>query len=87
MLFSTMNYILYLLYPNQYQLQAGMSFSAIGFEFVYYTFSIMITYSGTSIEAIGIVTKSFQMLEVIACYICIGICLTHLIDKLKSQET
>lgn len=50
-------------------------------EFIYYTFSVTITYSGSGIEVIGIVPKIFQMMHVLFFYIFAGDTILQLIKK------
>ena len=51
------------------------------FEFIYYTFSVTITYSGSGIETIGIVPKILQMMHVLFFYIFAGDTILQLINK------
>lgn len=51
------------------------------FEFIYYTFSVTITYSGSGIEAIGTLPKILQMMHVLFFYIFAGDAILQLIKK------
>lgn len=53
----------------------------VAFEFIYYTFSVTITYSGSGIEAVGIVPKVFQMMHVLFFYIFAGDAVLQLLKK------
>ena len=83
MAFSSINYLIYTLNPSFYIIPEGLNFVEIGFEFVYYTFNLMITYGGTSIDAVGIISKIVQMSEIIIVYIFVGIYFSGLLGKLK----
>ena len=51
------------------------------FEFIYYTFSVTITYSGSGIEVVGTVPKVVQMMHVLFFYIFAGDAILQLIKK------
>lgn len=67
-------YSLYLMNPDWYiigdlKLDSVIS---IAFEFIYFTFSLMLTYSGGELSACGIVPRVFQMIHVFLFMICLG---------------
>jgi len=51
------------------------------FEFIYYTFSVTITYSGSGIEVVGIIPKVFQMMHILFFYIFAGEAILMLLKK------
>lgn len=51
------------------------------FSAVYYTISIMLTYSGNGVAAIDILSRSVEIIEVLCSYIFIGIIATNIIGK------
>jgi len=92
-LFSTLlvaitmiNYISYILCPNFYDIPNGLNHAAIGFEFIYYTFTLMMTYSGTSISALHVVSKLLQIIEIITFYVFVGVFFINLFMKCISAR-
>lgn len=53
----------------------------IGFEFIYFTFSVTITYSGSGIAVIGVIPKILQMIHVIFFYFFAGDILLTIVKK------
>lgn len=86
MAFSSINYLIYFLFPPSYLIPVGLSFPEVCFEFVYYTFNLMITFGETSICATSVLAKTMQMLEIAFFYIAIGICISGLINRMHGQE-
>lgn len=83
-LFSTLccvNHILVSITPEAYSGVAELSFCERAFVVVYYTFSIMFTYTGNGIAPIGMIPKAFEMVEVLLCFFVIGIVFTNIISK------
>lgn len=86
MAFSSINYLIYFLFPFSYLIPVGLSFPEVCFEFVYYTFNLMITFGETSICATSVLAKTTQMLEIAFFYIAIGICINGLISRMHVQK-
>lgn len=84
---STVNYAIYTIWPSFYDIPAGLTFGEIAFEFIYYMFTLAITYSGSSIQATHIVTKIIQIFEVCYCYIFIGNVIVQLIELVRSEKS
>lgn len=79
---TTVNYVSYTLFPTWYQIeQEGLSFFEIAFEFVYYTFSLMITYSNNSIVAISVGSKTIQIAEMLFFFIVVGNLISQVINR------
>ena len=83
---TTLNYLTYIIWPNYFDIPNGLNHAAIGFEFLYYTFTLMITYSAGSIEVLHVVAKIIQMVEISLFYILFGLFFVDLIAKTKSAE-
>lgn len=83
---STINYTLYMICPNFYEIQCGLSFIEIAFEFIYYSFTLAVTYSSSSISAIHIITKLVQMIEIIYFYILCGSLIIDIISNINKKN-
>lgn len=83
---STVNYAIYTIWPSYYDIPSGLSFGEVAFEFIYYMFTLAITYSGSSIQAVHIVTKLVQIFEICYCYIVIGNVLVQSFELLKRDK-
>ena len=81
MSFSTINYVIYIIWPSFYDVPSNMSFLEIAFEFIYYSFTLAVTYSSSSISVIHVFTKIIQMIEICYCYIIFGSVFIQLVDK------
>ena len=77
---ATINYAIYIFNPSFYKIQGDLSLVETAFEFIYYTFTLAITYSSSSISAAHILTKIIQMCEISYCYIVFGIIIVNLIS-------
>ena len=75
------NYILVVLFPKAYGGLEGLSFIDRAFDVVYYTFSVMMTYTGNGIVAVSKFSRSVEIIEVICCFLFIGIVITNTIGK------
>ena len=80
---TTLNYASYMLWPFLYEIPEGLTQAEIAFEFVYYTFMLLLTYNGGTIMPVHAASKVMQMVELIAFFACFGIVLTDLFHKLK----
>lgn len=74
------NYMLVVLFPASYEM-AEVSFAERAFNVVYYTFSVMLTYTGNAISACDALSRSVEMIEILCCYVIIGIVVTNTIGK------
>lgn len=83
---TIVNYVSYILWPAFYEIPRGLNHAQIGFEFFYYTFTLMVTYSGTSITALHVVTKAMQIIEITVFYILFGVFFIDLLAKNKSAH-
>ena len=83
---AILNYCLYLLSNNSFILSENGSIFETAFEFVFYSFSLLLTYSTNSIIPHGILSKSLQMIEISYSFIFIGIVLIKLIDSIISHK-
>lgn len=83
---STINYTLYMICPNFYEIQCGLSFIEIAFEFIYYSFTLAVTYSSSSISVIHIITKLVQMIEIIYFYILCGSLVIDIISNINKKD-
>lgn len=83
---TTMNYCLYFAFPNAFSMPTNLSFFEIAFEFLYYSFTLLLTYSSNSIEATSILGKSIQMLEMLLGYLLVGGLLYNLLDKIQMKR-
>lgn len=67
-LFAMLNLLIFSMFPNQYTIGKTLSDYELAFEFLYYSFNATITYSSSSIEAMGIIAKLLQMIHVAVFY-------------------
>ena len=75
------NYSLIVMFPNSYNGLDSVSFAERAFNAVYYTFSIMFTYSGNGISSVDVLSRSVEIIEILCCYIFIGIIISSIIGK------
>lgn len=79
---ATVNYLSYIIFPTWYKIgQEGLSFCEVAFEFVYYTFSLMITYGSNAIVAISVGSKTIQIAEMLFFFIIVGNLISQVINK------
>ena len=76
-------YFMYIINPNWFVISERVACSSYktAFEFIYYTFSVTITYSGSGIEAAGILPKILQMFHVLFFYLFAGDTILQLLKK------
>ena len=74
------NYMLVVLFPSSYKM-TEVSFAERAFNVVYYTFSVMFTYTGNAISVCDALSRSVEMVEILCCYVIIGIIVTNTIGK------
>lgn len=92
-LFMTMcclNYSFAVMIPDSYEDLSSLNTFEKAFNVVYYTFSVMLTYAGNIISAKTTFTRAVEMIEVVCCYVIIGIVITNIIGKatdVSSQNT
>lgn len=79
--FCCINYMLVVSFPQYYSGYEGMSFALRAFNVVYYSFSIMLTYSANGIFATGVLSQSAEMIEILCSYVIIGIVIANSIGK------
>ena len=84
---ATINYAIYMFWPYFYEIESGLSFFEIAFEFIYYSFTLAVTYSSSSISVTHVVTKLVQMIEMCYCYVVFGIIIIELISGLGNKKT
>lgn len=78
---ASINYTIYTILPTWYEIQPeSLTFLEIAFEFVYYTFSLMISYSSDSISVNCIGSKVVQIVECLFFYIVVGNLINQLIN-------
>lgn len=78
---ASINYTIYTILPTWYEIEPeGLSFLEVAFEFIYYTFSLMITYSSDSIAVNCIGSKVVQIVECLFFYIVVGNLINQLIN-------
>ena len=72
---------LYIINPDWFNISKNTACDSYrtAFEFIYYTFAVTITYSGSGIEAIGVIPKIVQMLHVLFFYLFAGDAILQLI--------
>ena len=80
---TALNYTSYMLWPFLYEIPEGLTQAEIAFEFVYYTFMLLLTYNGGTIVPIHVASKVMQMVELVMFFACFGVVLTDLFHKLK----
>ena len=78
---STFNYIIYIFCSESFNIDNNLTFIEIAFEFIYYTFSLMISYGSDSIKAITIFSKIVQMVEIVFSYVLLGTVIITLLTK------
>lgn len=76
-------FLLFMLNENWFIVDTAISNSVLktAFEFVYYTFSVTITYGGNGIEIVGIVPKIVQMAHILFFYLFAADAILQLIKK------
>lgn len=79
--FCCINYMLVVYFPQNYEGYEGMSFARRAFNIVYYSFSVMLTYSANGIVATGVLSQSAEMIEILCSYVVIGIIIANSIGK------
>ena len=83
---AVINYMMIMLFPHQFSGVQDLTFAETAFETVYYTFGLMITYSGGAvITAKGMLVKGMEMVEILFFYIVIGMIVTNIISKASEQ--
>ena len=80
-LLCTINYAVYSIFPTWYALPEAHTAAETAFEFVYYTFTLMITYSSDTIQAIHPATKALQIAEMLFFYVAVGIVISQLLGR------
>ena len=81
---ASINYLLFIALPQQYDVQLPSSIPLIAFEFVYYSFMLMITYSNAgAITASGIIAKSLQMAEIIVFFVFVGLLISQFLGNMN----
>lgn len=68
-------------FPQNYEGYEGMTFARRAFNIVYYSFSVMLTYSANGIVATGVLSQSAEMIEILCSYVVIGIIIANSIGK------
>ena len=85
---SFFNYVLFNFYSDGFKDANALledSF-ALAFEIIYYTFSLIITYSGNPvIEPANVLTKIVQMIEILVFYVSFGCIFTTLLSEDASE--
>ena len=79
--FCCINYMLVVNFPQNYEGYEGMTFARRAFNIVYYSFSVMLTYSANGIIATGVLSQSAEMIEILCSYVVIGIIIANSIGK------
>ena len=67
-LFAMLNLLIFSMFLNQYTIDNTLPDYELAFEFLYYSFNVTITYSNSSIEAIGVIAKILQIIHVAVFY-------------------
>ena len=86
---SSINYALYILAPWQFSISDKITVSetALATEFLYYTFTLMVTYSGAdTITATGGIAKAFQVAEIVMFYIFLGIFINTFLGRASEPD-
>ncbi len=83
--FATVYYSLYTINSNYFSNVPGTTLEK-AFEFIYFTFMVMITYSGDSISAVCIIPKMVQMLQVCICYLYLADIISILVKSKRSHN-
>ena len=65
---ASINYITYICFPEQFSVPENLTVFETAFEFLYYSFTLMMTYSSDGISANSMLSKCFQMIEIL-CFI------------------
>lgn len=84
--FSSLNYIFHIVFPNSYSIPENLETNEKAFEFIYYTFNLMLTYDSNTIIANSILTKIVQMIEMMAFYIFVGVILSSIIGSIPKNN-
>lgn len=81
-MFAGVNYIIYQFNPDSYSSFVFTNWFHIAFEFIYYSFSVSITYAGETLVPVSILAKSLAMLQIIVFYIVLG---SGIMDVINSK--
>lgn len=83
---AIINYASFVAYPDLYLIPEGLNHWELAFEFVYYSFMLMVTFNGATIAPVHIISKLLQMAEIIVFFTCVSIVLSDLFVKVRVQE-
>lgn len=85
---SGLYFNLYIAFPNWFNLNNVKVGDWLGtaFEFIYFTFTVTITYSGSGIELIGVIPKIVQMIHILIFYLFAGEVIMSLITNRSKQD-
>lgn len=79
---TSIYFVIFMINPNWFSFDNAINNCyELAFEFLYYTFSVTITYSGSGITAIGIIPRVIQMIHILIFYIFAGDAILNYIKK------
>lgn len=81
MIVSFVQINLYFYYYENSSFEITNSYLSLVFEFLYYSFNVIITYSNSNIIAVGVIPKLLQMIYVSFVYFFIGQAIYDIISK------
>ena len=85
--FSLIYYSLYSLNNSWFDIGEIKELPKLAFEFIYYSFTMTITYDSSEITAVGIIPKIVQMGHVIIFYLFFANIIVELFQKNKKDES
>lgn len=84
--FALLNFCLYCFNNSLFTFNQNMSAFEIAIEFLYYAFTVTVTYSNSTIVATGVLSKITQMIYVALIYFVIANIIFTLIENSKNQK-
>lgn len=85
-MFAGVNYVIYQFNPESYSSFVFANWFHMAFEFIYYSFSVSITYAGETLAPVSILAKSVAMFQIIVFYIVLGSGIMDVIDSKRDSE-
>jgi hypothetical protein len=85
-MFAGVNYIIYQFNPESYSFFVFENWFHLAFEFIYYSFSVSITYAGETLAPVSILAKSLAMFQIIVFYIVLGSGIMDVVNSKGENE-
>lgn len=83
---TSINYLTYVLFPNAFFINSEYTFAEVSFEFIYYTFLLLVNSSSSSIIAITFLSKALQMIQIFISYAFICTTISIIVSRIINKE-